>query len=115
MTADAAMEIVRCPFCKNTEVDAEGWLDGNGKRGPECLECGATAPDVETWNRSAAPPAPATATDAKFRATVKNLIEGQLSRTLSVELKRRFLEQFYAEAYGDAAISAQAAAEEGKL
>jgi hypothetical protein len=38
-----------CPFCGG-KVDPEGWASSE-KRGPECVECGATAPDMETWNR----------------------------------------------------------------
>lgn len=44
-------EILPCPFCGSGDVDAAGWLDGQGKRGPECLGCGATAQTVEYWNR----------------------------------------------------------------
>lgn len=49
-----------CPFCGG-EVDPEGWLSseedpetGNAlRRGPECMKCGATAPDIVTWNQRA--------------------------------------------------------------
>lgn len=41
---------LNCPFCGGG-VDPSGWLDGNGNRGPECEMCGATAPDMETWNK----------------------------------------------------------------
>lgn len=46
------MELKPCPFCGG-ECDPEGWLDGNGLRGPECEECGATARSAEAWNRRA--------------------------------------------------------------
>lgn len=49
MTADKDA-LLPCPFCGG-ECDPEGWLDGNGRRGPECNECGATADTVEDWNR----------------------------------------------------------------
>lgn len=53
-----------CPFCGGA-VDPEGWLGtkpnpdapcatGEEYRGPECEDCGATAPDMETWNRRTA-------------------------------------------------------------
>lgn len=41
-----------CPFCGG-EVDPEGWLGGDGRRGPECNDCGATADSMEAWNRRA--------------------------------------------------------------
>jgi hypothetical protein len=43
--------IYPCPFCGSESIDAEGWLDGDGNRGPECLECGATADSLGKWNR----------------------------------------------------------------
>ena len=38
-----------CPFCGD-KVDPEGWLSADDKRGPECEGCGATTPDMDTWN-----------------------------------------------------------------
>ena len=38
-----------CPFCGGT-VDPTGWMGEGDLRGPECEGCGATAPDMETWN-----------------------------------------------------------------
>lgn len=51
----AREKLRECPFCGATEkddsyVDAEGWLDNSGKRGPECLRCGATALTIKAWN-----------------------------------------------------------------
>jgi hypothetical protein len=43
------MNNLDCPFCGG-EVDPEGWLSGNGERGPECETCGATAPSLKRWN-----------------------------------------------------------------
>jgi len=43
-------EPMSCPFCGG-KCDPEGWLDGNGRRGPECESCGATADSVSAWNR----------------------------------------------------------------
>lgn len=40
-----------CPFCSG-RVDPEGWLRGDGMRGPECESCGATAPSLAVWNGS---------------------------------------------------------------
>ncbi len=37
------------PFCAG-RVDPEGWLRGDGTRGPECESCGATAPTLSVWN-----------------------------------------------------------------
>lgn len=48
-------ELKPCPFCGSGDVDAEGWLNGQGQRGPECLECGATAQSAEAWNRRTPP------------------------------------------------------------
>lgn len=38
-----------CPFCGG-KCDPEGWLGGDGERGPECETCGATTTTVNTWN-----------------------------------------------------------------
>lgn len=51
-----------CPFCGG-EVDPEGnpGRDEDPEtgdalvRGPECMTCGATAPDTATWNQRAEP------------------------------------------------------------
>lgn len=43
-------ELKPCPFCGG-ECDPDGWLGGDGTRGPECNDCGATARTVEDWNR----------------------------------------------------------------
>jgi len=40
-----------CPFCGSHDVDAEGWVAGDGRRGPECMECGAMAASLEDWTR----------------------------------------------------------------
>lgn len=45
--------LLPCPFCGG-EVDPRGWLGGDGVRGPECEECGATAQSMEDWNKRAA-------------------------------------------------------------
>ncbi|MCP3791610.1 hypothetical protein [Pseudomonas sp. N2-11] len=42
-------ENLPCPFCAG-RVDPEGWLRGDGMRGPECESCGATAPTLSVWN-----------------------------------------------------------------
>ncbi len=42
-------ENLPCPFCAG-RVDLEGWLRGDGTRGPECESCGATAPTLSVWN-----------------------------------------------------------------
>lgn len=48
-------ELLPCPFCGSSDVDAAGWLDGQGRRGPECMGCGATAQSVDAWNRRHTP------------------------------------------------------------
>lgn len=45
-----------CPFCGGT-CDPAGWLSEQTS-GPECDNCGATAENIEAWNRRTAPPAP---------------------------------------------------------
>ncbi|QOV06300.1 hypothetical protein CPT_Maja_080 [Burkholderia phage Maja] len=42
-----------CPFCGSESIDPKGWLANNGKSGPACDDCGATAESVEAWNRRA--------------------------------------------------------------
>ncbi|MFW6344798.1 MAG: hypothetical protein ACOC0M_00480 [Halomonas sp.] len=44
-----------CPFCGSTDIDKHGWYDGLGRQGPECMACGATARDADTWNRRKPP------------------------------------------------------------
>ncbi|ONM43116.1 hypothetical protein BXT89_14270 [Halopseudomonas pachastrellae] len=52
-----------CPFC-GCDVDPKGWLRGDGVRGPECDNCGATAASLEAWNKRTTPqPAPTAAQD----------------------------------------------------
>ncbi|MFU2892045.1 hypothetical protein ACM7N3_11785 [Pseudomonas aeruginosa] len=48
------VEPAPCPFCGG-EVDPTGWLRGDGPRGPECNDCGATARSMEAWQTRAAP------------------------------------------------------------
>ncbi len=38
-----------CPFCGGS-VNPDGWLRNDGVRGPECNECGTTAPSLKVWN-----------------------------------------------------------------
>lgn len=42
-------DIKPCPFCGG-KCDPEGWSGGDGRRGPECEDCGATADSVDAWN-----------------------------------------------------------------
>lgn len=52
-----------CPFC-GCDADPKGWLRGDGVRGPECDNCGATAASLEAWNKRTTPqPAPNDAQD----------------------------------------------------
>lgn len=46
-------ELKPCPFCGSTDIDPEFWLNGEGKSGPGCMECGATGPSIEVWNTRA--------------------------------------------------------------
>lgn len=56
MKSDSASEqvpqeaVLPCPFCGSHAVDPAGWLDGDGRRGPECESCGATASSLAEWN-----------------------------------------------------------------
>lgn len=43
-------ELLPCPFCASTRIDAEGWMCNDGRKGPACDDCGASAESVETWN-----------------------------------------------------------------
>ncbi len=47
-----------CPFCGSENVDPKGWLANDGRSGPACDECGATAESVDGWNRRATAPSP---------------------------------------------------------
>lgn len=42
-------ELKSCPFCGGS-CDPKGWLRNDGVRGPECEDCGASAPNVARWN-----------------------------------------------------------------
>ncbi|WP_208450548.1 hypothetical protein [Burkholderia contaminans] len=44
-----------CPFCGSENVDPKGWLANDGRSGPACDDCGATAESVEGWNCRAQP------------------------------------------------------------
>ncbi|EOM2937117.1 hypothetical protein [Cronobacter malonaticus] len=52
-----AGENLPCPFCGGA-CDPAGWLSEQTS-GPECENCGATAENIEAWNRRTAAPAPA--------------------------------------------------------
>jgi len=52
--------LLPCPFCGALQeqddedmhyVDPEGWKNGKGDVGPQCLNCGATAESIESWNK----------------------------------------------------------------
>ena len=52
MGEEAAMidkKLKDCPFCGSNEIDSRGWLDGQGKAGPQCMNCGATAESALRW------------------------------------------------------------------
>ena len=42
--------LLPCPFCGGA-ADQDGWIDGNGRTGPECEKCGATARSTDDWNK----------------------------------------------------------------
>ena len=46
-------ELLPCPFCASTGIDAEGWSCSDGRKGPACDSCGASADSEEAWNRRA--------------------------------------------------------------
>lgn len=57
MTAKPTEPLSPCPFCGARSVDPVGWMDGDGRCGPECEGCGATAENIDRWNRRALAPA----------------------------------------------------------
>lgn len=74
-----------CPFCGG-QVDPEGWLRGDGARGPECESCGATAPHLALWNgaqpaqQHLAEPVPAFENCIDARAYIADLFRQRLRR-----------------------------------
>lgn len=55
-------DLLPCPFCGGN-ADPTGWLCNDGRRGPECEDCGATAESTEAWNSRATPAQPAAEPD----------------------------------------------------
>jgi hypothetical protein len=53
MTEQTHPALLPCPHCRGA-CDAEPWRDGKGWRGPSCVDCGASTPTVDAWNRRAA-------------------------------------------------------------
>lgn len=49
--AKDAERLAQCPFCGSTNIDPREWLRGDGKSGPGCSDCGATAESADAWNR----------------------------------------------------------------
>lgn len=45
-------ELKPCPFCGGN-ADPKGWASNDGRNGPECADCGATAESEEQWNQRA--------------------------------------------------------------
>lgn len=50
---DANVPLKPCPFCGNSNIDPAGWTSDDGREGPTCDECGASAESAEGWNRRA--------------------------------------------------------------
>lgn len=42
--------VMPCLLCGSGDVDPQGWKNGSGDTGPQCLQCGATGESVELWN-----------------------------------------------------------------
>ena len=42
--------LLLCPFCGSTNIDPTFWHSNDGKCGPGCSDCGATAETIEKWN-----------------------------------------------------------------
>ncbi len=88
--AEIVIKAKECPFCGGL-VDTTNWL-GHGKegkdiRGPECEQCGATAPDMETWNsRLLAIPPHALGTMTPLQAFEHHIHNPNLFRTLARRL-----------------------------
>ena len=43
-------ELLPCPFCGSANIDPVGWMAGDGRQGPACDDCMASADSVERWN-----------------------------------------------------------------
>ncbi|HAR38609.1 MAG TPA: hypothetical protein DCS09_08600 [Porphyromonadaceae bacterium] len=43
-------QLLPCPFCNSLDVDKDGWKANDGRTGPACNDCNATADSVEIWN-----------------------------------------------------------------
>lgn len=57
-------ENLPCPFCGGA-CDPAGWLSEQA-RGPECESCGATAENIDAWNRRTSPPAKPVAAPVRY-------------------------------------------------
>ena len=44
------VKLMPCPFCGSVEVDSDGWKSDDGRNGPSCNDCGATAETITQWN-----------------------------------------------------------------
>ncbi|EKY3117318.1 hypothetical protein ACTV1L_000187 [Cronobacter turicensis] len=79
-----AGENLPCPFCGGA-CDPAGWLSEQTS-GPECENCGATAENIEAWNRRTAAPAPVVPDDVLEDAKIlgagflKVLADGETHR-----------------------------------
>lgn len=85
-TPDVNETMLPCPFCGSFDVDPEGWLgteeggkEGEFRRGPECMGCGATTVSVEAWNRRPVHSAP-----FSHLPTDSRTLLGRLSAALAV-------------------------------
>ena len=82
----AEIKAKECPFCGGP-VDPTGWMGKDDLRGPECEQCGATAPDMETWNsRLLAIPPHALGTMTSLQAFEHHIHNPNLFRTLARRL-----------------------------
>lgn len=81
-----AGENLPCPFCGGA-CDPAGW-QSEQTSGPECENCGATAENIEAWNRRTAAPAPAP------------VVPDDTKRLDWLDAQNKRLNEYYGTAYG---------------
>jgi hypothetical protein len=64
--------LLHCPFCGGSSIDPEFWKANDGRFGPGCDDCSATADSTTAWNRRT-PPTDAAAVAAEREALAELL------------------------------------------
>ena len=104
-----------CPFCGGP-VDPTGWKGQDDLRGPECEQCGATAPDMETWNsRLLAIPPHALSTMPPEQAFQHYIHNPNLFRTLARRLSEYAIYVKVSSSYVDAPVEEGTIGPDGAL